>query len=161
MVDRHNSSSQEAVGYARNGILSCNAEKMGAQILQCAPWKVANTPEVKCVRIYLCTVLTFKTVHACMHIFNTLTIYFAEYCNKDTFKTVYYIYCMHFFRYKQWTACSGLTGILLLCSWGLKGSTIIMQLPTEMFRFQLPSPITAAYAARHSHAHCVFLVYID
>ena len=27
-----------------------------------------------------------------------------------------------------------------------------------MFRFQLPSPITAAYAARHSHTHCVFLV---
>ena len=33
-----------------------------------------------------------------------------------------------------------------------------MQLPTEMFRFQLPSPITTAYAARHSHMHCVFLV---
>ena len=40
----------------------------------------------------------------------------------------------------------------------VKGSTIIMQLPTEMFHFQLPSPITVAYAARHSHTHCVFLV---
>ena len=56
-------------------------------------------------------------------------------------------------------SCSYSVDTLLLQYYcGLKGSTIIMQLPPEMFRFQLSSPITAAYAARHSHMHCVFLV---
>ena len=59
------------------------------------------------------------------------------------------------------TSCSYSVYTLLLQYYcGFKGSTIIMQLPPEMFRFQLPSPITAAYAVRHSHAHCVFLVII-
>ena len=33
-----------------------------------------------------------------------------------------------------------------------------MPLASEMFRFQLPSPITDEYAARPSHVHCIFLV---